>query len=199
MTKAANAFRTISEVADELAVQKHVLRFWEVKFPQIRPMKRGGGRRYYRPEDMVLLRGIQHLLHAEGYTIKGVQKILREQGVEQVKVHGLAAIAAAEALIAPAKIKRAAAPSTAATGGGRVRALPKSAPTAAAVKDSHTPGAPTKGNLVKVPPLEAAHRTALELALRELLACREALVGTPAGGQTATAPRPRATRAASSR
>ena len=88
MSKAAEAFRTISEVADELDVQKHVLRFWEARFPQVRPMKRGGGRRYYRPEDMELLRGIRHLLHAEGYTIKGVQKILREQGIDHVKQHG---------------------------------------------------------------------------------------------------------------
>ena len=85
MSKAADAFRTISEVADDLDVPKHVLRFWENRFPQIKPMKRGGGRRYYRPADMELLRGIQHLLHNEGYTIKGVQKILREQGVETVK------------------------------------------------------------------------------------------------------------------
>ena len=85
MDKENDAFRTISEVAEELDVPKHVLRFWEVKFPQVRPMKRGGGRRYYRPEDLDLLRGIRHLLHAEGYTIKGVQKILREQGVDQVK------------------------------------------------------------------------------------------------------------------
>ncbi len=86
MAKAAEAFRTISEVADDLGIQKHVLRFWEVKFNQIRPMKRGGGRRYYRPEDMELLRGIRQLLHKDGYTIKGVQKILREQGVEAVKL-----------------------------------------------------------------------------------------------------------------
>lgn len=85
MSKAAQAFRTISEVAEDLQVQKHVLRFWELKFPQIKPMKRGGGRRYYRPEDVELLRGIRNLLHAEGYTIKGVQKILREQGVDTVK------------------------------------------------------------------------------------------------------------------
>lgn len=90
MSKAAEAFRTISEVAGELEVPKHVLRFWEAKFPQIRPMKRGGGRRYYRPEDMELLRGIRHLLHAQGYTIKGVQKILREQGIDEVKVFGRA-------------------------------------------------------------------------------------------------------------
>ncbi|MFM1813857.1 MAG: hypothetical protein RLZ98_552 [Pseudomonadota bacterium] len=85
MSKAAEAFRTISEVADELEIAKHVLRFWENRFPQIKPMKRGGGRRYYRPEDMDLLRGIRHLLHNEGYTIRGVQKILKQQGVETVK------------------------------------------------------------------------------------------------------------------
>lgn len=85
MSKAAEAFRTIGEVADDLDVKKHVLRFWESKFPAIKPMKRGGGRRYYRPEDLALLRGIRHLLHAEGYTIKGVQKLLREQGIEHVK------------------------------------------------------------------------------------------------------------------
>ena len=85
MSKTAEAFRTISEVASELDVPKHVLRFWEARFPQIKPMKRGGGRRYYRPEDLALLCGICHLLHAEGYTIKGVQKILREQGIDQVK------------------------------------------------------------------------------------------------------------------
>ncbi len=86
MAKSADAFRTISEVAGDLGIQKHVLRFWEVKFTQIRPMKRGGGRRYYRPEDMELLRGIRQLLHRDGYTIKGVQKILREQGVDAVKI-----------------------------------------------------------------------------------------------------------------
>src|SRR6478752_884790 len=85
MNKSAEAFRTIGEVADELQIPKHVLRFWESRFPQIRPMKRGGGRRYYRPEDMELLRGLRALLHAEGYTIRGVQKILREHGIDQVK------------------------------------------------------------------------------------------------------------------
>jgi DNA-binding transcriptional MerR regulator len=85
MNKSADAFRTIGEVAGELDIPKHVLRFWEGRFPQIRPMKRGGGRRYYRPEDMELLRGIRTLLHSDGYTIKGVQKILREQGIDEVK------------------------------------------------------------------------------------------------------------------
>lgn len=75
--KSSAAFRTISEVADELAVAQHVLRFWESKFPQVRPLKRGGGRRYYRPEDVELLRRIRSLLYEEGYTIKGAQKLLR--------------------------------------------------------------------------------------------------------------------------
>ncbi len=78
--KSASAFRTISEVADELDVQQHVLRFWETKFSHVRPLKRGGGRRYYRPEDVELLKAIHHLLYTEGYTIKGVQKLMREQG-----------------------------------------------------------------------------------------------------------------------
>jgi DNA-binding transcriptional MerR regulator len=79
--KAPDAFRTISEVADELDLPQHVLRFWESRFHEIKPMKRGGGRRYYRPDDIDLLRGIRHLLYGEGYTIRGVQRILREQGV----------------------------------------------------------------------------------------------------------------------
>ena len=78
--KAPNAFRTISEVADELHIPQHVLRFWETKFPQIKPLKRGGGRRYYRPDDILLLRRISDLLYIQGYTIKGVQRLLREGG-----------------------------------------------------------------------------------------------------------------------
>lgn len=84
MDKSPEAFRTISEVADDLDVPKHVLRFWEGKFTQLKPLKRGGGRRYYRPEDVHLLRGIRQLLYQERYTIKGVQRILREQGVQHV-------------------------------------------------------------------------------------------------------------------
>jgi DNA-binding transcriptional MerR regulator len=78
--KAPNAFRTISEVADELHIPQHVLRFWETKFPQVKPLKRGGGRRYYRPDDIALLRRISDLLYTQGYTIKGVQRLLREGG-----------------------------------------------------------------------------------------------------------------------
>ncbi len=84
MSKSPDAFRTISEVADWLGIQAHVLRFWESKFNQIKPVKRAGGRRYYRPSDMLLLGGIKKLLHDDGMTIKGVQKLLREQGVAKV-------------------------------------------------------------------------------------------------------------------
>jgi DNA-binding transcriptional MerR regulator len=80
MDKSPEAFRTISEVAEDMDLPQHVLRFWETRFPQIKPLKRGGGRRYYRPDDVELLRAIKQLLYGEGYTIKGVQKLLREQG-----------------------------------------------------------------------------------------------------------------------
>lgn len=84
MAKGPNAFRTISEAADELGVPQHVLRFWETKFSFIRPMKRAGGRRFYRPQDIAVLRGVRALLHDEGYTIKGVQKLHKEQGVRRL-------------------------------------------------------------------------------------------------------------------
>jgi DNA-binding transcriptional MerR regulator len=80
MDKSADAFRTISEVAGELDLPRHVLRFWETRFPQIKPLKRAGGRRYYRPRDIDVLRAIKHLLYGQGYTIKGVQRVLKEQG-----------------------------------------------------------------------------------------------------------------------
>jgi DNA-binding transcriptional MerR regulator len=99
--KSAAAFRTISEVAEELDVPQHVLRFWESKFAQVKPLKRGGGRRYYRPEDVELLRKIRDLLYQDGYTIKGVQKLLREG---QITKQGLLAEARAEGeKSAPAK------------------------------------------------------------------------------------------------
>lgn len=88
LNKAPDAYRTISEVAEDLDLPQHVLRFWESRFPHIKPLKRGGGRRYYRPEDVDLLRGIRRLLYADGYTIKGVQRILREQGVRTVQSVG---------------------------------------------------------------------------------------------------------------
>ena len=85
MDKAPDAFRTISEVAQELDIPQHVLRFWETRFAQIKPMKRSGGRRYYRPDDVDLLKGIRRLLYGEGYTIRGVQRILKEHGIKSVQ------------------------------------------------------------------------------------------------------------------
>ena len=93
LDKAPDAFRTISEVADDLDIPQHVLRFWETRFAQIKPMKRSGGRRYYRPDDVDLLKGIRRLLYSEGYTIRGVQRILKEHGIKSVQ--GLADSSAA--------------------------------------------------------------------------------------------------------
>src|SRR5215212_5350183 len=88
MDKGPDAFRTISEVAEEIDLPQHVLRFWETRFPQIRPLKRGGGRRYYRPDDVDLLKGIRHFLYGEGYTIRGVQRILKAEGARAVQAVG---------------------------------------------------------------------------------------------------------------
>ncbi len=85
MDKSPDAFRTISEVAEDLDIPQHVLRFWETRFAQIKPMKRSGGRRYYRPDDVDLLKGIRRLLYGEGYTIRGVQRILKEHGIKSVQ------------------------------------------------------------------------------------------------------------------
>ncbi|SOE17340.1 MerR-like DNA binding protein [Hoeflea halophila] len=98
--KSPDAFRTISEVAEDLDLPQHVLRFWETRFSQIKPMKRGGGRRYYRPDDIELLKGIRILLYDQGYTIKGVQKLLKQNGNKFVIAIGSGDLAAAEALSA---------------------------------------------------------------------------------------------------
>ncbi len=95
MNKSPEAFRTISEAAEELDLPQHVLRFWETRFAQIKPMKRGGGRRYYRPADVDLLKGIRHLLYDKGYTIRGVQRILREEGIPHAVAIGRGEIDAA--------------------------------------------------------------------------------------------------------
>lgn len=108
MDKSPDAFRTISEVAETLDVPPHVLRFWESRFTQVRPVKRGGGRRYYRPEDVRLLRGIRGLLYDDGMTIKGVQKILRERGVRHVV--GLGTLPEGDPSAAAAAPRRAAPP-----------------------------------------------------------------------------------------
>jgi len=104
--KSPDAFRTISEVASELDVPQHVLRFWESKFTQIRPLKRGGGRRYYRPEDVDLLRGVRALLYSDGYTINGVQKVFREQGVKFVSETGKGTVDSSLAELAREAVRR---------------------------------------------------------------------------------------------
>ena len=98
MEKSPDAFRTISEVADDLNLPQHVLRFWETRFTQIKPMKRGGGRRYYRPQDVELIKGIRHMLYDQGYTIKGVQKLLRDNGNQFLVAIGTGNLAAIEAI-----------------------------------------------------------------------------------------------------
>lgn len=98
MDKSPDAFRTISEVADDLDLPQHVLRFWETRFTQIKPMKRGGGRRYYRPQDVELIKGIRHMLYDQGYTIKGVQRLLRDNGNGFIVAIGNGDVAAVEAI-----------------------------------------------------------------------------------------------------
>jgi DNA-binding transcriptional MerR regulator len=159
VSKSAEAFRTISEVAEELDVPKHVLRFWEQKFPQIKPMKRGGGRRYYRPEDLELLRGIRHLLHREGYTIRGVQKILRTQGVDGVKRSWL-------------------------DGSPSQKQLTKEAAPPAASKRSRAKASSEPAIIV---PLPADVRATLKKAMAELEACRKLLAATEQAGASARA------------
>ncbi|MFO1209578.1 MAG: MerR family transcriptional regulator [Amaricoccus sp.] len=133
MDKSPEAFRTISEVAEALDVPPHVLRFWETRFVQVKPVKRGGGRRYYRPEDVRLLRGIRGLLYDDGMTIKGVQKILRERGIRHVI--GLGAAGEGEA---PARVPAAVSP-----------AIPK--PRVPKVAPAKVPSPATNGTGAHVP------------------------------------------------
>jgi DNA-binding transcriptional MerR regulator len=105
--KAPDAFRTISEAAEDLGLEQHVLRFWETRFSQIKPLKRGGGRRYYRPDDIDFLRGLKHLLHDQRYTIKGVQKIIKEQGAKSVVAAGRTGFVAAPGETAQARLPQA--------------------------------------------------------------------------------------------
>ena len=101
MEKSPEAYRTIREVADSLDLPQHVLRFWETRFPQIRPLKRAGGRRYYRPDDIERLRIIKRLLYDEGYTIKGVQKLFKEQGVQALSAVALSPVALSPVALSP--------------------------------------------------------------------------------------------------
>ena len=169
MEKAPDAFRTISEAAEELDVPQHVLRFWETRFAHIKPMKRAGGRRYYRPADVELLKGIRTLLYGEGYTIRGVQRILREEGVAHVAAVGRGEIAARRR---DAQLDGVPAP-------GRAKAAPRIA------KGAPPPGrAPLArpGDVIGEPPqvihrMSDAHVDSLKAALRDLGDARRLLGG----------------------
>ena len=172
MDKAPDAFRTISEVADDLDIPQHVLRFWESRFPQIKPMKRAGGRRYYRPDDVDLLRGIKHLLYGEGYTIRGVQRILREQGpkfVQAVWQPGAVQPGALPEEEAPEAAEQLAPDAAARTLFGLLKApaaeLAESEPEAAHAE----PAAPA---VQPVPQLTREHVRRLQSALHEMRECR---------------------------
>jgi DNA-binding transcriptional MerR regulator len=171
MNKSAEAFRTIGEVADELGIPKHVLRFWEGRFPQIRPMKRGGGRRYYRPEDMELLRGIRALLHENGYTIRGVQKILREHGVEQVKAAAI-------------RLSAAQAGAEGEAGGQRKRGR-KPLTNAAATAPTQQPAASALDGARQA--AGTLHKVQVLAAIRELEIARAILTGKPLNQRSGTA------------
>jgi DNA-binding transcriptional MerR regulator len=185
VAKGPQAFRTIGEVAADLNVEKHVLRFWETKFAQVKPMKRGGGRRYYRPEDIELLWGIRTLLYDEGYTIRGLQRMLRQHGVNYVKRYSPAA-ANADARGSSTPI-----PDLAGEAAGHARqaaieqakAPPKSrktkSTTAARVAGEEKTAKKSEGAAAasRPVPLEPAQRRVLEDAVAELERCRELLAG----------------------
>jgi DNA-binding transcriptional MerR regulator len=152
--KAPDAFRTISEVADDLDLPQHVLRFWETRFPHIKPLKRGGGRRYYRRDDVDLLKGIRHLLYGEGYTIKGVQRILKESGPRFVQ-----SIGRGEQAVEPASPEER---------GEALEEGPEVEAQAALPAPEAVVAAPAPG-------LTAGEVASLRLALDELLECRRVL------------------------
>ena len=186
MDKAPDAFRTISEVAEDLDIPQHVLRFWETRFAQIKPMKRSGGRRYYRPDDVDLLRGIRRLLYGEGYTIRGVQRILKEHGIKSVQ--GLADNSAAVSFGA---IEEAVGQSLLEVDGDEVSihsdeeeddeeyegAEEENGIDFRFVEEQEDILATFRGNAPPPKPAEAKpqEREKLESALKELLACRQLL------------------------
>ena len=156
MDKSPDAFRTISEAADELNLPQHVLRFWETRFATIKPLKRGGGRRYYRPEDVLLLKGIRHLLYDQGFTIKGVQRILKDRGIRHVIAIGEGK--PVEALLPPDE------------------EYEPGEDAAEAVTDAYEMPLPApKRRLFQPAGLSAADRGRLEDVLRELLDCKRLL------------------------
>lgn len=179
MDKSPDAFRTISEVGEDLGLPQHVLRFWETRFNQIKPMKRGGGRRYYRPQDVELIKGIKHMLYDQGYTIKGVQKLLRDNGNQFVAAVGSGDVAAIEA-IAQRKQAAAAPPvlTPAAQGPraaddemlvGEARAKPNRRFFGLGKSDDEGPVPPGSGKLSR------DNRALLQEALFDLLECKRLL------------------------
>lgn len=177
MDKSPDAFRTISEVGEDLDLPQHVLRFWETRFTQIKPMKRGGGRRYYRPQDVELIKGIKHMLYDQGYTIKGVQKLLRDNGNQFLVALGSGDVAAIEAI---AQRKQAAvAPLTPAAQGprgpedemlvGEARAKPNRRFFGIGKADDEGPVQPDSGKLSR------DNRALLQEALFDLLECKRLL------------------------
>ncbi len=186
MDKSPEAFRTISEVAEALNVPPHVLRFWESRFTQVKPVKRGGGRRYYRPEDVQLLRGIRGLLYDDGMTIKGVQKILRERGVRHVVALGTTADGDDAAVTAPVARKPAAHRSAAPKPSVPQPLERKRVTTEAEAGPAPTPHADLFALAEAAAPFEhvasqnrPTDRAALRDLVRELQALRVAMAGEP--------------------
>jgi DNA-binding transcriptional MerR regulator len=180
--KAPDAFRTISEVADELDIPQHVLRFWESRFAQIKPLKRAGGRRYYRPDDVDLLRGIRHLLYGEGYTIRGVQRILREQGgrfVQSVWQPG-----AAQPAVSPDEESSAAPEQLAPDDAARTLFGLLQAPSAPQALDTTEASPPAAAAPAAAPRLGRDDVRRLQSALHELRECRR-LIDAALSGEAA--------------
>jgi DNA-binding transcriptional MerR regulator len=174
LDKAPDAFRTISEVADDLDIPQHVLRFWETRFVQIKPMKRSGGRRYYRPDDVDLLKGIRRLLYGEGYTIRGVQRILKEHGIKAVQ--GLRD--GTMALPAFGRPSDDALPADAGDG----EALVDAAEEGDDAGQGEAPARVARPTAASAPepaasPARSADLTRLQAALQDLIACRQLLDG----------------------
>lgn len=188
MDKSPDAFRTISEVAEELSLPQHVLRFWETRFSQIKPMKRAGGRRYYRPDDFVLLQGIRHLLYDQGYTIKGVQKLLKQNGNKYVIAIGAGDTATAEAIVAAKEAENddmldleklaasSSAPMVEAPDASRMLGKAKSPSSLRFLsrkKDDENDASPTSSGSNKA--LQEEDRALLQEALYDLLECKRLL------------------------
>lgn len=169
--KSPDAFRTISEVAEILDLPQHVLRFWETRFSQIKPMKRGGGRRYYRPQDVELIKGIRHMLYDQGYTIKGVQKLLRDNGNQFIVAVGRGDVAAVEAIAQRAQ--EAASAPAAGDDGEMLVGTPKAKPSrrffGLGRPDDDGPVQPDDGRLSR------DNRALLQETLFDLLECKRLL------------------------